>query len=162
MFRIRDIVNIAVQIERNGEKSYREAGEHVTDPRVKEMLLWMAEEEEKHRKWFESFKDDTEVPPEHEELEAMGRSLLQDMIANETFSLDQDRLNSTETLNELFTQSRAFEDDTILFYEFLKGLIDDPVAQSKMDTIIAEERAHSERLEQLAREHCTPETSAGK
>jgi rubrerythrin len=156
MFRITDIINIAVQIEKNGEQSYRQASEHVTEPEVREMLLWMADEEKKHRKWFESFEDNTEIAPEHEELEAMGRSLLQDMIASETFSLDQDRLNNTDTLSELFSQSKAFEEDTILFYQFLKGLIDDPEASTRMDLIIAEEKKHSERLDNLAKTYCQP------
>lgn len=161
MFRIKDIINIAVQIEKNGEDSYRQASDHVTDPEVRDMLLWMAEEEKKHREWFESFEDNTEIAPEHEELEAMGRSLLQDMIANETFSLNQDRLNNTDTLSELFTQSKAFEEDTILFYEFLKGLMDDPEANTRMNLIIAEEKKHSERLDNLARTYCQPASCTG-
>lgn len=154
MFRITDIINIAVQIEKNGEKSYREAGEHVTNPEVKEMLLWMAEEETRHRNWFESFQNDAPVPPGHEELEKMGRTLLQDMIANETFSLDQERLNKTSTLHDLLSQSKAFEEDTILFYEFLKGLLEDEEAVRKIDNIIEEERKHAERLDNMAKELC--------
>ena len=152
MFRIRDIVNIAVQIEKNGEESYREAGRHVTDPRVRDMLLWMAEEETRHRSWFESFEDDTPVPPGHEDLEKMGRNLLQNMVAKETFSLDQDRLNTTGCLHDLLAQSQAFEEDTILFYEFIRGLLEDEEAVSKIDAIIEEERRHAERLAKMAAE----------
>lgn len=152
MFRITDIVNIAVQIEKNGEKSYREAGEHVTNPEVREMLLWMAEEETRHRNWFESFQDDTPVPPGHEDLEKMGRNLLQDMVADETFSLDQERLNTTDCLYDLLAQSKAFEEDTILFYEFIRGLLEDEDAVQKIDTIIEEERKHAELLGNMAKE----------
>ncbi len=150
MFRLTDIVNIAVQIEKNGEQSYRQAAEKATDPEIKETLLWMAEEEKRHRKWFESIKDNRDVSSDHPDLEEMGKSLLQDMIANETFSLEKEQLNKAENLQELFVQAKNFEDDTALFYEFLKGLIDDIVTASKLDMIIAEERAHAAKLEEMA------------
>lgn len=150
MFRITDIVNIAIQIEKNGERSYRQAADKVTDPEIREMLLRLAEEERHHQEWFASFDSGSEIDPEHAELEAMGRSLLQDMVAKETFSLDQEELNATDTMADLFRQAKGFEEDTVLFYEFLKGLLDDPLAVTRIDIIIAEERRHAERLEQVA------------
>lgn len=149
MFRIIDIRNIAIQIEKNGEFSYRQASQKVTNPRISELLSWMADEEERHLQWFKELQSETEVPPEHAEMEKMGQSLLRDMIANQTFSLDQEQLNRTETLVEMLTQSKAFEDDTILFYEFLKGLLDDEQTARELDAIIEEERLHSARLEEV-------------
>lgn len=153
MFRIKDVINIAVQIEKNGERSYRQASEQTTIPAVRDMLRIMAEEEKHHRQWFESLHDDSPIPPEHADLEEMGRNLLQEMIATETFSLDQAQLNSATTLNEILTQSRKFEEDTVLFYEFLKGLIEEPETVKIIDTIIEEERSHAERLEKMLRTH---------
>lgn len=152
MFRLTDIINIAVQIEKNGEQSYREAAEKATDPEIKETLLWMAEEEKRHRKWFESIEDNRDVSSDHPDLEEMGKSLLQDMIANETFSLEKEQLNQAENLQELFAQAKNFEEDTALFYEFIKGLLDDIEASSKIDMIIAEERSHAEKLEEMVKQ----------
>lgn len=149
MFRITDIRNIAIQIEKNGEFSYRQASRKVKDPRISELLAWMADEEERHLQWFEELQSEAEIPAEHAELEKMGQSLLQDMMANQTFSLDQEELNRTETLAQMLSQSKAFEDDTILFYEFLQGLLDDEDAARELDTIIDEERQHAARLEEL-------------
>lgn len=149
MFRITDICNIAIQIEKNGEASYRQTAAQVTDRKISELLSWMADEEQRHRQWFCELRSEAVVPPEHAELEEMGRSLLRDMVANQTFSLDQEQLNRTETLRELLTQAKAFEEDTILFYEFLRGLLDDEEAARGLETIIEEERLHAERLEEL-------------
>lgn len=149
MFRITDIRNIAIQIEKNGEASYRQAAEQVSDQRLSEIFTWMADEERRHREWFEELQSEDEVPPEHAELEQMGKSLLQDMLANQTFSLDQEKLNTTTTLAEVMTQSKSFEDDTILFYQFLRGLIDNEATAKELDTIIEEERLHAQRLEEL-------------
>lgn len=149
MFRMTDIRNIAIEIEKNGEASYRQAARKVSDPTLSELLAWMADEEQRHRQWFENFTAEAEVPPEHAELEQMGRSLLQDMMANQTFSLDQLELNRTETLSSMLTQSKAFEDDTILFYEFLQSLLDDEQTARELEVIIAEERRHAARLEEM-------------
>lgn len=149
MFRITDIRNIAIQIERNGEASYRQAAERVTDQKIREVLTWMADEEQRHLEWFEKLQSEAEVPPEHAELEKMGKSLLQDMVANETFSLDQKQLNQVTTFAGVLAQSKAFEEDTILFYQFLRGLIDDEATARELDTIIEEERLHAARLEDL-------------
>lgn len=149
MFRITDIRNIAIQIEKNGEASYRLAASRVKDLKIQEILTWMADEEQRHREWFEAIESDTPIPPEQAELEQMGKSLLQDMVANQTFSLDQDKLDHTETIPELLVQAKAFENDTILFYEFLLGLIDDEATARELELIIEEERQHAERLEEL-------------
>ncbi len=154
MFRITDIRNIAIQIEINGEASYRQASNQVADPRISEMLAWMADEETRHRQWFEELQTEAEIPPEHAELEQMGQSLLRDMVANQTFSLDQQQLNRTETLSEMLLQSKAFEEDTILFYEFLRSLLDDEQTARELDAIIEEERLHAVRLGELV-ETCT-------
>lgn len=149
MFRITDIRNIAIQIEKNGEASYRQAAEKVNDPKIREIFSWMANEEQRHREWFEELEADNPVPPEQEELEKMGKSLLQDMVANQTFSLDQEQLNRTSTFAEALAQCRAFEEDTILFYKFLRSLLDDEATAKQLDEIIEEERLHAERLEEL-------------
>lgn len=153
MFRIKDICNIAIQIERNGEAAYRQAAETVSDPDIAELFSWMADEERRHADWFAAIELETPIPPEHAELEAMGRSLLQDMVSNETFSLDRDALTTATSLGEAARQATVFEEDTILFYEFLRGLIDDPDTGRQLARIIEEERRHAEQLTELAATH---------
>ncbi len=149
MFRITDIITLAVQIEKNGEQAYRQAANHVSDPEIKEMLLWMAAEEQRHSKWFQQLKAKDTTIPEDPELEAMGQSLLEEMVSKEPFSLDHNNLSSAQSLTELLEQSQAFEEDTALFYQFLAGLLDDPQAITQIEAIIAEERQHAEHLGQL-------------
>ncbi|WP_136795607.1 MULTISPECIES: DUF892 family protein [Desulfosediminicola] len=149
MFRITDIHTIAIQIEKNGEISYQQAAAHATNPKIKAAFEGMAEEERRHRHWFEGFQATHSSPPEHQELEAMGRSLLQSMITNQPFGLDQNKLNQAKTIAEIITQSKAFEEDTILFYQFLRSIIEEEDVASQLDTIIEEEKLHAERLKEL-------------
>lgn len=150
MFTDVDVRNIAIQIERNGEETYRRASENAVDEDVAEMLLWMADEEMRHCKWFEALelKERTKTP-EQIEMEALGRNLLQDMVKSRTFSLEQHALSAADQLSTVLAQCKTFESDTILFYEFLKGFIDDDEAARQLDLIIDEERGHLRQLEQL-------------
>lgn len=150
MFTFADIRNIAVQIEKNGEESYRNAGRIAADPEIARIMNWMADEEKCHGEWFENLRSDKSLTAEQQEMEALGKSLLQDMIKGNTFLLSQSELEDAETFMEVITRSQAFEQDTVLFYEFLLGLIDDLETAVQLQKIIEEERNHLRRLTRMA------------
>lgn len=149
MFTIGDIRNIAIQIEKNGEEAYRKASEAVEDLCLKEVLAEMAEEEKQHAEWFSSLKSNKPLTQEQMELENVGRTLLQDMVKGNTFLLDPDKLKNSTTLQEVLHQSTTFEQDTILFYQFLQGFLEDDEAIEQLELIIEEERNHMKRLETM-------------
>ena len=149
MFTIADIRDIAVQIEHNGEKTYRQASRQATVPEVAEMFSWMADEEKRHGQWFEKINSEVPLTAEQSELEEMGRQLLQEMVSGQTFSLEQGELGKVISFKEMVVQSKTFEQDTILFYEFLKGLLEDDESCKQIDKIIAEEQKHFEWLQEL-------------
>ena len=45
MFTINEILNMAIQIEKNGEAVYRKSIEQISDPKLVSLLEWMADEE---------------------------------------------------------------------------------------------------------------------
>lgn len=149
MFTVADIRDIAIQVERNGEKAYRTASENITDPEIAAILSWMADEERRHARWFESIKSDKPLTDEQGKLEKMGRQLLQEMIGDQTFSLEQERLQGVRTFSEMLAQAKCFESDTILFYEFLQGVIDETDAKQQLAVIIKEERRHFEQIVEM-------------
>lgn len=150
MFTIADIREIAVQIEKNGEAAYRKAGDSAADPEIAEIFYWMADEEKRHADWFAAIESAEPLTEEQIELERMGRQLLQEMVADQTFSLEQEQLHKIEAFSEMLSQSQVFEQDTILFYEFLQTMIGDPEASQQLEEIIAEERRHWEQLKEMA------------
>lgn len=149
MYTIEDIRIIAIQIERNGEKTYRMAGKKAKNHELAEVLLWMADQEQRHAQWFETLQMRRKVSMEHREMEAMGRSLLRDMVHDQPFSLDAQQLDRADDVADLLTQSLEFEQDTILFYDMLKGFIEDNETAAQLDIIIDEERGHVKALERL-------------
>lgn len=149
MFTFGDIRNIAVQIEKNGEASYRKAAEAAKNRQVKETLLWMAEEEQKHAKWFASLTSTRVLSEEQQEMEAVGKMLLQDMVKGNDFLLENKNLENLETVKEVLKVSRTFEEETVLFYEFLLGFMDDEDDKAQLQRIIDEEQNHADHLEEM-------------
>ena len=146
MFTIGDLRSIAIQIERNGEATYRRAGDLAKNTELKKLLYWMADEERKHLQWFERLQAPDLVACEMVELENMGQALLQEMMTRQTFSLSEDQLGQSDTVKDLLSHSREFEEDTILFYELLRDFLEDEQAAKHLDLIIAEEREHVQKL----------------
>ena len=57
MFSTAEIIDLAIRIEKNGEKTYRKAQEKVSDLSLASMLQWLADEEVEHAKWFVELKE---------------------------------------------------------------------------------------------------------
>lgn len=146
MFTIADIREIAIQIEKNGEAAYRKAAETVNDSAVSEVFTWMAEEEKRHREFFALIDSDESLSEEQAELERMGRQLLQEMVADQTFSLDSKMLIKTADFEASLDQAGVFETDTVMFYEFLLNLLGDEQAKQQLEKVIMEEKRHIEQL----------------
>jgi len=153
MFTLADVRNIAVQIEKNGEEIYSKVASQVNAPEFKEIFTWMAEEEKRHAEVFRAIIAEQNLSGEQAELEAMGRSLLQDIVRSQTFSLDENQLAQAKSLEDLLAQSIEFEQDTIDFYRFLAGFLDDPEALNQLNTIIEQERGHVEHLQEMERKY---------
>ena len=104
MFTVKDISELAVQLEKNGQQVYLEAIQKVRDPALATTLQWLAEDEKRHAEWF---ADLAVSEPEREvsrELEEMGRAMMKDALANQSFSLadtDFSRLRNSRELIEV-------------------------------------------------------------
>ena len=149
MFTLADICNIAVQIEHNGEAVYRRAAGQATDQELARVLLWLAEEERLHGELFAAIAKGRKLSSGQAELEAMGRALLQDIVKSQTFSLNQQQINQAGTLRGLLDQSIEFEQDTIQFYEFLSGFLEDQESIAQVALVIAQEKGHVRTLEAM-------------
>ncbi|MDJ0780554.1 MAG: ferritin family protein [Desulfosarcinaceae bacterium] len=148
MFTIREISELAVQIEVNGEAVYREVASKVSDSALREMLEGMAHDEHQHAGWFKRLGADqlASVQEADEALEAMGRALLAEMLGTQTFSLSAEELGDAGSLAEVIAQAEEFEKDTIVFYEMLADFVADTEVASQLRDIIAEEYVHIDRL----------------
>jgi rubrerythrin len=146
MFNLGEIIDLAVRIEMNGQKAYRKAQEQVSDPDLSSMLGWLANEKARHEKWFLQFKESAGSPSEDPRLEEMGQKVLQGVLGDRAFSIDEADFSNMEDLNSLLTLSLEFEKDTALFYEMLGAFVEDEKVLEQLEQIRDEEKDHARLL----------------
>jgi rubrerythrin len=143
MFTRKDLFDIAVQIEQNGEDTYRAALRRKPNPEMADLLQWMADEEASHGEWFEKQRSDATGPVSNSEIEQMGRFMLTAALGKGSFSLTTADLSRADHAGQLIRKAIEFENETLLFYEMLRSMVADP---DGLESIIAEEMRHVEKL----------------
>ena len=149
MFSIKDIIDIAIQIERNGESVFRDAIKTISNPSLVSRLQWLADQEVDHAKWFEKLKQTVVADINDPTLEKMGRALLRDAIGVQNFALKDADFSDMNRLEDLLTLAIEFEKDTVLFYTMLRSFIEDQETLDQLDAIIAEENRHAQLLQEF-------------
>ncbi len=150
MFSLGEIIDLAIQVEKNGERSYRKAQQEVKSRELASILEWLANDEKDHEKWFINMKREIDEKIEDPKLEEMGREILNTVLGEQTFSMADADFSRIKDIETLFEISLEFEKDTILFYEMIKDFIDDGKVLAGIDRIIREEKKHVKRLEELS------------
>ena len=153
MFTIGDIVDLAVQIEKNGERLYRNAAKQVSDPSVSALLLRLANDEVDHAKWFSKLKDKLNKVIDDPQIEETGKRILLGVLGDQSFSLKDVDFSSIKEIENLLRVAIEFQEDTVLFYEMIRSYIDEKETLDHLNTIIEEENDHIRLLqESLERE----------
>ena len=148
MFTLTDIIEIAMQIEKNGERTYRRAQQKTSDPSLADQLGLLADEELEHQRWFAEFKNRAETKPVDKNLEAMGRELFQNILGDKAFSLDDADLSQVSDTLAVMRISAEFEQDTVIFYEMLEPFVEEPQSREDLRLIIEEEKGHRRKLQE--------------
>jgi rubrerythrin len=149
MFSLKDIIELAIQIEKNGERIYRSAMEKISDPSLMSLLKWLADEEAEHIGWFAELKKKAKKTINDPKLEEMGKTILLDVIGDQSFSLKHHDFSKIQHVKDLFEISIEFEKDTVLFYEMLCPFIEDKDVEEQLNMIISEENRHIRMLQEF-------------
>jgi rubrerythrin len=153
LFSIAEIIAIAVQLERNGEKAYRRALEASEDTGLNDLLKWMADEELAHAEQFSQLQEKIADDEESHLVQKMSDSLVDAFIKGQTFSLEGVNFSDLMDSGELIETFIEFEQDTILFYDMLKSFILDEKIIQQLERIIKEEEIHVQKLQELLLRH---------
>jgi len=146
VFSIQEILDLAIRLEKNGEFVYRNAAAKLSRPDLVSLLVWMADEEVKHARWFSELKNKLEADSVNPFMEEMGREIFTDMLGEKSFSHRDVDFSKIEQPHDLVAVFIEFEQDTVLFYETLKPFIEDNGTRNNLEKIIAEENNHIEKL----------------
>ncbi len=149
-FNLEEVLRFAVNIEKNGERFYREAAGRLTEPRSKQLFLHLAREEVGHEQLFARLLDRaTEVQLDVRHSEDY-LAYLRSYVDNVAFRHAEAEKQLAKVIDEgsaiEFAMQR--EQDSILFYTELRGLLPEQ-ERAAIDEIIDEERAHFQALADL-------------
>lgn len=150
MFAWKEIIDIAIQIENNGEKIYRKAAGQIKDPDLSETLTRMADEEAKHAKWFSQLPLPDTIDEKNTNIDNMARVFIRDAMTDKALSLETADFTAIKHIQDLIRTSIGFEQDTILFYEMIGEFVVEDTAFTLIETIIDEEKKHITTLEEWA------------
>ena len=149
VFTAAEALEMALEIERNGETFYNAAAEKSADPEVKALFEDLAVQERRHyrafQKMLEGAKPAPELPAaEYEEYQAY----VQVALDNALFAGPDKALALAEQAQDRETALRAamdFEKDTLLFFYDVREMVSEG-EQVTVSGIIREEKAHLRRL----------------
>jgi rubrerythrin len=149
MFTTAEIVDLAIQIEKNGERIYRDALQKAPNSSIAAGLERLADEEAQHAKWFSEIKEAAQASIDDPRVEEMWKSILRGILGDQVFSLQEADFSSLEKMKDLHELAIEFEKDTVLFYEMLRSFIQDEGTLSGLNKIIEEENRHIQLIEGL-------------
>jgi rubrerythrin len=149
MFTAQDILDIAIRLEKNGEKTYRDARLHISGDALKTLLTWIAQEEHNHARWFTELKNRLTQGEDHHLMAELSRALVEDVIQGQAFSLEEVDFETIDSPDKMLRTFIGFEDDTIAFYEVLKTFIDETAIAAQLEQIILEEKKHMATFQEM-------------
>lgn len=144
MFTLNDLFDIAVKMEENGRDVYLNALDQADCKEIKSLAQWMADEEDRHKSWFE--KQKAALSATNRDLGVMLPGVIKEMMGNNSLSLDELDFSEITTPVQMLETFIMFENDTILFYEFLEAFVESEPVKAGLHKIMTEERAHVDKI----------------
>jgi len=149
LFSPKEILDMAIKLEKNGETVYRQAIAKASSPQIASLLGWMADEEAKHANWFGELKNRLGEKNTESFMDEMSRELFDDLLGEKNFSLQDVDFSSAEQVHEMIAVFIEFEKDTVIFYQVLEPFISEKATLKVLQQIIDEENRHIEHLQQF-------------
>jgi rubrerythrin len=153
-FNADEIFEMAEDIERDAAKFYRQAAKSAVDEKTKQMLLGLADMEDKHLATFQEMrkglsareKEEMVFDPNNEaamylQTMAEGRGWEGKKSLTET-------LTGNEKIEDILKIAIDAENNSVVFYTGLKELVPAKVGKDKVEAIIKEELGHVAVLNQ--------------
>lgn len=152
MFTAQDILEIAIRLEKNGEKTYIDAQLHISNDELKTLLTWIAQEEHDHARWFTELKNRLTQGEDHHLMAELSQALVEDVVQGQAFSLQEVDFETIDSPDKMLRTFIRFEDDTVAFYEVLKTFIDETAIAAQLEQIILEEKKHMATFQDMLSE----------
>ncbi|KAF0121284.1 MAG: hypothetical protein FD151_1306 [bacterium] len=150
-----EIIEVALQIERNGLAFYRSMAGSTEHGDVKNLFNHLADEEEKHIKSFQSlykyFKDYKPTIRDEEEYYDYIRMLAAMNVFTKKEGIHE-VLNKVKDKKDALDMAIGFEKESILFFVGIKGLAREP-QRDAIEELVHQEQEHLRKLFLLTRDN---------
>jgi rubrerythrin len=156
MFRLEEVLDLAIRLEKNGASRYRHWLNLITEPQIRATLSWLAEQETQHAEFFAHLKEINAACSQVQQPDAQADLHLEDFLGSRTLSLDEVEVLTLTNPGQALQIALEFERDTILFFDMIKVFITEESALTQLAAIIEEERRHIDLLESLIAERVAP------
>ena len=147
MFTMGDIIDMAVQIEKNAAAVYADAADRVEDPDLANTLHCLVADKKRHAARFRKISTNLPESTGASDLEKLGRAMLKDVIGEQSFSLSEANFWQIKQPEDLLAVAVYFEADKQAFYRILQSFVADDRSNSFLESIIAEESDHIKHLQ---------------
>ena len=151
-FNAEEIIEIAIQIEKNGRSFYLHAAEIESDKKMISFFKKLAAMEEQHIKIFEQFRKNLSETEKEiqvydpDEQVSLYLKVMADAHGGEGNPEITKTLTGKESINEILNIALALEKQSILFYIGLVDFISHKQGRDKINAIIDEEKKHVAQL----------------
>ena len=149
-----EIVEIGIQIEKNGYDFYAEIAKNTDDEKLKELYGFLACEEKSHIDAFKDiFKGLCDYSPEGaypDEYFSYMNALASDHVFTKE-GKGVELAKGVENVKDGLAIAVSFEKDTVIFFEEMKKLVPENEKQV-IDRLIDEEKKHLKKLIQIRSE----------
>ncbi len=147
-----EIVELGIQIEKNGKDFYTALVTESKDEKAKEIFQYLAGEEEKHISVFQGILDRMDEKYEPPEFYPGEYFAYMNVLAGEYVFTRKDKgkeiAQRVKNDKEAVDLGIKFEKDSILFYVGLKEVVSKN-DQKTVDTLIMQEQEHLKKLSDL-------------
>ncbi len=153
IFDVKEIFQIAIRIEENGERFYLNAVKLTDDITTKGVFKLLAEEEKKHKEVFSKLLSSMTKDINFDSYPDDYIDYLQTYVNNTIFNLDKikEDMSKIKDVSSALDFAIQRELDSILYYQEIKRVIPEN-QHDKLDRIIDEERKHYKDLTKLRNE----------
>ncbi len=154
-FNADELYRMAIALERNGQRFYRQAAGRFADPRLRGILLMLAEMEVKHEEFFAALRARSAAvaaTPAHAGADAVGvdadnenAEYLQALVDASVFVEDGKVAGGPDAEANIYDVLRfalGREKETVVFYLTMKTMVSPWAGGADLDAIVAEEVRH--------------------
>jgi rubrerythrin len=151
LFKGSEILQVAIEIEKNGETFYSTMAESLRDERVKELFRFLAGEERKHTEDFERMLEPVGRYQPSESYPGEYEAYVKALADTRIFTREMDPKELAEKVKteaEAIDMALGAEKESILFYVEMKRFVPES-EHGVVDGIIEQERKHLMKLSNL-------------